>query len=489
MKFWQKAYICVIVVFLIGFDITAFFLITKGYSLSMQEKYSTAENERHVIQASLQSRISGASNFYREINAKNLKMYIAPYGDYYVNQNIYIELYYDDDIVYSNFPYAMGVRPELDIGQGKRSTIAREVNGVLYYIVAGYLDEPYSDMKFVYIKNIQDLTDYKAQMIRHAVIISVVISILLSILLLFLLLRLTRPIRKLNQITEEIAGGNYQKRAHINGKDEIGEFAGNFNAMADSVQAHIQKLSDITEERQRFIDNLAHEMRTPITAIMGYGEFLKYANYTPEEGVRAIDYIIHQSERMKSMAYKLMDLARLNNTEIAPQTVDLRDILAYVESTLEQNIKEKHVQVEKDIRVILMDGDKDLIESLLLNIMENALRALPNGGKIEVKTRREGDGFTLSIADNGTGICKDDISKVFEPFYRADKSRSRAYGGAGLGLALCKQICDLHHARMEIFSQPDVGTTIAIKFSKFTTLPQLRDDSEILNDYDNPASI
>ncbi len=96
-------------------------------------------------------------------------------------------------------------------------------------------------------------------MIRHAVIIGVVISILLSILLLFLLLRLTRPIRKLNQITEEIAGGNYQKRAHINGKDEIGEFAGNFNAMADSVQAHIQKLSDVTEERQRFIDNLAHE--------------------------------------------------------------------------------------------------------------------------------------------------------------------------------------------------------------------------------------
>ncbi|SHH82805.1 Signal transduction histidine kinase [Sporobacter termitidis DSM 10068] len=488
MKFWQKAYICIIVIFLIGFDITVFLLINKSYSLSMQEKYSTAENERHVIQASLQSRISGASALYREINAKNLKMYIAPYGDYYANQNIYMELYYGDDIVYSDFPYTMGARPELDIGQGEKSTIAREVDGALYYFVTGYLEEPYSNIKFVYIKNVQDLADYKAQMIRHAVIIGVVISILLSILLLFLLLRLTRPIRKLNQITEEIAGGNYQKRAQINGKDEIGEFAGNFNAMADSVQAHIQKLSDVTEERQRFIDNLAHEMSTPITAIMGFGEFLKYANYTPEEGVKAIDYIIHQSERMKSMAHKLMDLARLNNTEIAPQTIDLRDMLAYVESTLEQNIKGKHVQVEKDLQVFLIVGDKDLIESLLLNIMENALRALPDGGKIEVKTRREGDGFILSIADNGTGIAQGDIPKVFEPFYRADKSRSRAYGGAGLGLSLCKQICDLHYARMEISSQPDIGTTIAIKFSKFTILPQLRDDSEITKPYDNSAS-
>ncbi len=488
MKFWQKAYICIIVVFLIGFDVTVFFLVTKSYSLSMQEKFSTAENERHVIQTSLQSRISGISDLYREINAKNLKMYIAPYGDYYANQDIYIELYYGDDIVYSNFPYSMKARPELDISPGEKSTIAREVDGVSYYFVAGYLEEPYSNIKFVYIKNIQDLAGYKAQMIRHAIIICTIVFVLLSILILLLLLKLTRPIRKLNQMTEEIAGGNYQKRAHINGKDEIGEFAGNFNTMADSVQSHIQKLSDVTEERQRFIDNLAHEMRTPITAIMGYGEFLKYANYTPEEGAKAIEYIIHQSGRMKNMAHKLMDLARLNNTEIAFQTIDLSKILADVESTLEQSIREKHVHVKKDLQIALIEGDKDLIESLILNIMENAMRALPEVGKIEVKAYREENGCMLSIADNGKGISEDDISKVIEPFYRADKSRSRAYGGAGLGLSLCKQICDLHYARMEISSQPDVGTTVTIKFPQFTTQPQLRDDSEIPNGYDNPAS-
>jgi signal transduction histidine kinase len=466
MKFWQKAYICIMVVFLIGFDITVFFLITKSYSLSMQEEYSTAENERHVIQSSLQTRISGVSDLYREINAKNLKMYIAPYGDYYAGQNIYMELYYGDDIVYSSLPFAMETRPELDIGQGEKSTITREMDGVLYYFVTGNLDEPYSNIKFVYVKNIQDLVDYKAQMIRYAVIIGTTISALLSILILLLLLKLTQPIRKLNQMTKEIAGGNYQKRAHINSKDEIGEFAGNFNAMADSVQTHIQKLSDITEERQRFIDNLAHEIRTPITAITGYGEFLKYANYTPEEGVKAIDYIIHQSERMKSMAHKLMDLARLNHTEIELQTIDLRKILADVESILEQSISEKHVHVKKDLQIALMEGDKDLIESLILNLMENALRALPDGGKIEVKAHREGSEFVLSIADNGIGMSENDISKVFEPFYRVDKSRSRAYGGAGLGLSLCKRICDLHHARMEISSQPNIGTTITIKFSK-----------------------
>jgi signal transduction histidine kinase len=485
MKFWQKAYLIIIVTFLLAFDMTIFLLITKSYALSEQEKYSTAENERYVIQKSLQNRVYGISTLYREINAKNLKMYVAAYGEYYKGQNIYMEFYYGGELVYSNFPYVMNERPELDIKKGEKSTIAREVNGILYYFVTGYFDEPYARIKFVYIKDIQDLADYKSQMIRHAIMIGSGISLALSILILFLLLKLTRPIRKLNEITEEIAGGNYQKRALVKSNDEIGEFARNFNVMADSVETHIQKLSDSTDERQRFIDNLAHEMRTPITAILGYGEFLKNAKYTPEESTIAIDYIIHQSERMQNLVRKLMELARLNNTEITPQPIDLRQILAYVESTLEQYIKEKHIHLEIDLQSAIIAGDRDLIESLMLNIMENALRASSDGGKIEVKSLHEGNELILSIIDYGTGINEHDRSKIFEPFYRADKSRSRANGGAGLGLSLCKQICDLHNARMEIISQPDIGTTMTIKF---TTLPQLRDGSETPNAYDHPVS-
>jgi signal transduction histidine kinase len=456
MKFWQKAYLCIIVVFLIGFDVTVFFLISKSYALSRQEKYATAENERHVIQTSLQSRISGIAGLYKELNASNLQMYVAPYGDYYASQNIYLEVYAGDEIVYSNFPYPMSDRPELQIRPGEKSTVAREVGGVLYYIVTGYLEAPSANIKLVYIKNIQDLAAYKAQMVRHAVITGTLIAALLSVLVLLLLLRLTRPLRKLKQMTEEIAGGNYQKRAPITGKDEIGELAQNFNAMADSVQAHMQKLAAVTEAKQRFIDNLAHEMRTPLTAILGYGEFLQYANYTPAEGAKAIAYIIHQSERLKNMAQKLMDLAGLNKREIVPQAIDLRETLADVESTLAQAIREKHVQVAKDLQVSFMTGDKDLIESLLLNLLENALRALPDGGKIAVSSRPAGSGFLLAIADNGTGISEQDLARVFEPFYRADQSRSRAYGGAGLGLSLCRQICDLHQAQLEISSQPAI---------------------------------
>lgn len=478
MKFWQKTYLSIILIFLIAFDAAIFFLISRSYSLSREQFHSTALNEQYAIQQSLQSRLADVSSLYHAFNAKNLRMYAAPYGDYYAGQNIFIELYYGDDVVYSNFPSAMAERPELEIGAGEKNIVERNVDGILYYIVANRLDEPDPDIKFVYIKNIQALADYKAQMIYQAVMIGVIVSAVLSVLTLLLVLTITRPIRMLNQASEEIAAGYYQKRVGVKSNDEIGEFARNFNSMADSVETHIRQLSDLTEERQRFIDYLAHEMRTPITAILGYSEFLRYANHTEEEGAQAIAYIIHQSERMKNLSQKLMDLARLTNMKIVLQTINLNETLAFVEKTLAQSIEMKRIQVKKDLQVGRMEGDKDLIESLLLNIVENALRASPDGGEIAVKTRLGADGFTLTVLDYGQGISDEDRRKVFEPFYRVDKSRSRSYGGAGLGLAICRQICKIHHAEIEIFSRSDMGTSAEIKF---TTLPQLDDDSEMRN--------
>ncbi len=476
MKFWQKAFLCIIIVFLIGFDVTAFLIVGKSYSLSLENKYATAENERGVIQKSLVDRISGMAGLYTELNADNLKMYISPYGDYYKNQDTYMELYQKGALVYSNFHNTLDDRPELDIWPGEKSTVIRTVGGVSYLFISGYMDEPFSDLKFVFIKDIQDLVEYKSDMINYAVIISIIVSVFLSASIIGMLLRLTAPVWKLNKTAKEIAGGHYQKRVEVKSNDEIGEFACTFNSMADSVEAHIQKLTELTEERQRFINNLAHEMRTPITAIKGYGEFLKCANYSKEEKVKAIDYIIHQSERMKNLTGKLMDMACLSNGKIHLEKIYLQEIIEKVEQTLTQDINEKAIRVNKDLQSTEIQGDRDLIESLLSNIMENAIRFLPAGGKIEVKSYSDAKELVLSISDNGIGMEEAELQKITEPFYRVDQSRSRAYGGAGLGLALCKQICNLHHAQINISSRANIGTKIEIRF---TTLLQYNDDSEI----------
>jgi signal transduction histidine kinase len=475
MKFWQKAFLCTVFVFLIAFDAATFLLVEKGYALSTKNTYIAAETERYVIKRSLYERILSIADLYTELNAANLKMYIDPYGSYYQNQNIYMELYLDETPVYSNFPHTLDTRPELEVDQGEKSTMERSVEDTLYLFITGYLDEPYSNLKFVYIKNIQNLADYRKEMARNAVIISVIVTFLLSLLIILMLLKLTAPLRKLNKTAKEMAEGNYHKRVEINSKDEIGEFAENFNAMAISVESHIQKLSDLTEERQRFIDNLAHEMRTPITAIIGYGEYLKCANCSEEERVKAVDYIIRQSERLKNMAEKLLELANLEKAAIRFENVDIEKITESAENTLAQSIREKKIDIKKDIRSRFVKGDPDLLESLLLNIMENAIRAIKEEGTVEIKSMEEKGTFLLSVSDNGIGMKEEELTKIFEPFYRVDKSRSRAFGGTGLGLALCKRICDLHNARMNISSQEGTGTTVEIKF----TSPLQPDDDSV----------
>lgn len=474
MKFWQKAYLCVIFIFLIGFDIITYLSISKSYSLNMSEVYSVAENERYVIQSSLSKRIADISPLYQELNAENLKMYVEPYGGYYIGQKVYMEIYFNDSLVYSNFPYTHINRPELQIKPGQKSTITRTIEGISYYFITGYFGEPYSNLKFVYIKDVQDLTSFKNEMIRHAILSSIAVFIFLSVILLAMLLKLTAPIRKLNQGAEEIAAGYYQKRVRIRSRDEIGEFACSFNRMADSVEGHIQRLSELTETRQQFINNLAHEMRTPLTAILGYSEALKYANLSDDERVKAIDYILSQSNRMKNMAGKLMDIAMLTHESIHFEEINLETIIKNVESSLSQKLADKNIKLRTGLKESQVLGDKDLIEALIQNIMENAVQALPLRGEIEIETFKEEKMLVLSIKDNGVGMSENDLKRVFEPFYRADKSRTRANGGAGLGLALCKQICDLHDAPINVASELNKGTKFEIKF---TTLPHLDDNS------------
>jgi signal transduction histidine kinase len=474
MKFWQKTYLCVILIFLAGFDTTTYLSISKSYSLNMSAAYSAAENERNVIQSSLRARIADITPLYHELNAENLKMYVEPYGGYYNGQKTYMEVYFNNALVYSNYLQPRIDRPELQIEPGQKSTITRTVDGITYYFITGYLGEPYSGVKFVYVKDIQALTSFKNEMIRHAILSSVVVFIFFSVVLLAMLLKLTDPIRKLNQGAEEITAGLYQKRVQIKSRDEIGELTSSFNKMADSVENHIHRLSELTEARQQFINNLAHEMRTPLTAVLGYGESLKYANLTDDQRLSAINYIISQSDRMKSMAGKLMDLASLTAVNIRFEKIDLKTITAKVESSLSQKIVDKNIKIVKSFKGSQILGDKDLIESLIQNIMENAVQALPHGGIIALETFEKEKILVFAMKDNGIGMSDDDLKRVFEPFYRADKSRSRANGGAGLGLALCKQICDLHGALIGVTSEYHSGTIFEIKF---TTLPHLDDNS------------
>jgi signal transduction histidine kinase len=459
MKFWQKAFFLTLVLFLLAFDALGYILVERSFALNREYTLQAAQTEYEIIGQSVYERVMQSSALYTELNPENLKNMIMPYANYYAGQGVYLALYQNKTVVYNNSPL---LSPS-DV-QGEEARMYETESG-LFCVIGNELSTPIENLRFVYVKNANLLLNFKSDMTRGFVVISVVIGLILSIVLLFLLVRLTRPFRRLGAAAVSIAQGDYSDRVDVRGNDEVGQFARSFNLMAAKVQEHIDTLTQTSESKERFINNLAHEMRTPITAISGYAEMLKIGNINAREREKSIDYIINQSRRMQSMVYKLTDLALMSCGHIEKKPIDIASVIANAQATCKAQIEGKQITLNEDIAEISIAGDAELLESLLQNLIENAVKYSEDGGWIDILTYSENGESVIAVSDCGRGMEESEISKITEPFYRVDKSRSRTDGGVGLGLALCARICEAHDARLTISSKIGVGTEIKICFT------------------------
>jgi signal transduction histidine kinase len=168
---------------------------------------------------------------------------------------------------------------------------------------------------------------------------------------------------------------------------------------------------------------------------------------------------------MKNMAYKLNDLSQMSRGNIEKKPLDIASLISNAAATCETQLAEKHIALHKEINSVIITGDAELIESLLQNLIENAAKYSEDGGRIDIQVYSENGEALIVIADCGKGMEESEIPKIMEPFYRVDKSRSRAEGGVGLGLALCARICEIHNAQLEIKTKPGTGTKIILHFT------------------------
>ncbi|GHU53902.1 two-component sensor histidine kinase [Clostridia bacterium] len=432
LKFWQKAFFCALALFLIASYVLGYVVFKQSFSLNEKYIQDSAAVEQQIIVKSLYENVRILSDKYGEPNKDNIQSMVEAYAEYYSEQGVYLTLSLDNEVIFSNAP-----------------------ENLPFFTIAENLAKPFGNVQFMYKKDVSGIMEWHSEMLTMLIMTSVIVSACMSAALLFMLLRLTSPFRKLNLAAAEIKNGNYEKRVDLGSlsKDEIGEFAEAFNTMADSVQAN-------SESRERFINNLAHEMRTPITSIAGYAELLKIANIEESARVKAVDYILSQSLRMKNMVYKLMDLAYMKNSEIEKLPLDIGEIISRAADTLDLVCRDGGIRVIFDFNETAdIRGDAALIESLVQNLLENAIKA--GGTQICVYTERK----AIIIEDNGKGMETEEIRKITEPFYRIDKARARAGGGVGLGLALCAEICDIHGAKLNITSKKGSGTRIKIDFT------------------------
>lgn len=206
----------------------------------------------------------------------------------------------------------------------------------------------------------------------------------------------------------------------------------------------------------------AHELKTPMTSIIGFADLLRQGNLDENTRMMAAEYIHSEGHRLERLSFKLLDLLLLKKDEITMKPVWLGTYLGEVERALAPNMKNKGIRLvckAEQKRVVL---EPDLLKSLLYNLVDNATKAMDNGGIIAVRATVIPGGCQFQVVDNGRGMEKAELAKITEAFYRVDKARSRSQGGAGLGLSLCKQIAELHNGNISFASEPGKGTRVTV---------------------------
>jgi len=330
-------------------------------------------------------------------------------------------------------------------------------NGGTYYLAFG------RNIQYVY-----DVRDRLYEQYRNMVLLVIALSIPVSW---FLAYHFTKPIRLLMKATRDFARGNYQSRVEVKGEDELAGLMMEFNRMARRLGKSIWDLEDAARRQEEFTGAFAHELKTPLTSIIGYGDMLRSMDLTEEEKRSSSDYIYRQGKRLERLSYKMMELVRVDKQGIALKPLKTRELAYEIERFTKRLLWEKNVALEKAISPGIIYGDQDLLCSLFGNLIDNASKACGRKnfgegeqGKILFTGRQEKNGYSFTIEDNGCGIPAGEVGKITEAFYMVDKSRARKEGGAGIGMTLCSRIVKLHRASWKIDSREGVGTRVYVFF-------------------------
>ncbi|MDE6888354.1 MAG: HAMP domain-containing histidine kinase [Eubacterium sp.] len=273
---------------------------------------------------------------------------------------------------------------------------------------------------------------------------------------------LTRPLARLSKASREIACGNYDYRSRVRTNDEVGAVSRDFDLMADHLQNSIEELQDTMERQNQFIGNFTHELKTPMTSIIGYADLLRSQTLSKEDEADAAKYIFTEGKRLEHLSLKLLDIFVSQHEAFTLAKASPSDIITRLVAHLQPVLAREQILLECDCEEGYCMLDTDFFGSLLVNLIENARKALSENGRILVSSVMTTDGCLVKVTDNGQGMPRAALSHLTEAFYRVDKARSRAQGGAGLGLTLCAEIARRHGGMILFESEEGRGTTVTV---------------------------
>ncbi|MCM1495758.1 MAG: HAMP domain-containing histidine kinase [Bacteroides sp.] len=316
------------------------------------------------------------------------------------------------------------------------------------------LDVAYDISSIYESRQIQETTYYRIYFIMLAVCLLVVYMTTYL---------LTRPLNSLSKVTRHIASGNYAYRSMIRSNDEIGRLSEDFNTMAERVEDSVETMQRAMEQQEEFMGSFAHELKTPMTSIIGYADLIRRQTMSPAEEADAANYIFTEGKRLERLSLKMLDIFSMNHKEIPFSFVSPAHIIENLVEDLKPVYNKAGIRLSCDCEAGSCLLEPDLFRSLLLNLVDNSRKAIKGEGIIRITSTMQPDGCRILVADNGEGIPEAALEHLTEAFYRVDKARSRKQGGAGLGLTLCAKIVAIHHGTMAFQANGGQGLQVRIE--------------------------
>lgn len=283
---------------------------------------------------------------------------------------------------------------------------------------------------------------------------SILIILLLLILGMYFIKSIIQPIRKIGSNARKLATGDFSVRIEAEQDDEIGELCSVFNYMADELESseHI---------KNEFISSVSHELRTPLTAIKGWSETITEID---DERMRkkGLGIITRETERLSAMVEELLDFSRMQNGKLSLQTSNIDIIAELADAVLMYGEKAKDDKITLDFEeseeIAIVNGDKNRLRQVFINIIDNAIKYTGAGGTVNVRFEKSNEHIVIYIADNGCGISKTDLPKIKNRFFKANNT----VRGSGIGLAVADEIVKMHSGSLDISSELGKGTTVSI---------------------------
>jgi signal transduction histidine kinase len=278
---------------------------------------------------------------------------------------------------------------------------------------------------------------------------------------------MTRQLAALREGALKVASGELGTRVEVRGADEVADLARSFNRMSEELGQYFERKQQLEQARRDLLAAVSHDLRTPLASIRAMVEAINDRVVTdPDTVQRYLALIQQESQHLGQLIDDLFELSRIESgsLELRLQSIPLPELVAETVEGLRVQAEERGVELsavcQTGVPTLPLDGPR--IQRVLINLIQNAVRHTPAGGEVRVEVAREDGHVRLVVADTGEGIALEDQARIFDQFYRGEKSRSRDSGGTGLGLAIARGIVEAHHGTIRVDSKPGMGARFVV---------------------------